>query len=257
MTKTKKILTAIICVLVTAAVVIGCFAVSTQKEISKYKNEPLNLPNDFTYTAHTGCVNTPDNSLQSIDAGVKYGAQIVEIDLNFDKNNVLVLSHNKPKANAVTLDEAFKKVSEYENLKVNVDVKSMANLSEVAVIAEKYGITDRIFFTGISEDRVAGVQAACPNIPYYLGVDVLSEKHHDEEYLLSLVQMVKDNKAIGINFNKNSASKALVDIFHENGLLVSVWTVNGEKNMYKMLSLGPDNITTRRPDRMSEILSDR
>lgn len=254
MTKTKRLLKAMICILIAAAVVASCFAVISRRERNKYKNEPLDLPSGFTYTAHAGCVNTPDNSLESIDAGVEYGAQIVEIDLNFDKNNVPVLSHNKPKANAVTLDEAFKKVSEYENLKVNVDVKSMANLSEVAVIAEKYGITDRIFFTGISQDRVAGVQSACPNIPYYLGVDVVREKNQDEEYLLSLVQLVKDNNAIGINFNKNNATKALVDIFHENGLLVSVWTVNSEKDIYKMLSFAPDNITTRRPDRMSEIL---
>ena len=32
------------------------------------------LPDGVKYTAHTGCVNTPDNSLESIEAGVKFGA---------------------------------------------------------------------------------------------------------------------------------------------------------------------------------------
>ena len=255
MMRTKKLLMVFGSIMILAAVVIICFAVNSQRELNEYKNEPLNLPKDFTYTAHAGCVNTPDDSLESIDAGVLYGAQIVEIDLNFNENNEPVLSHDKPKGGEVTLSEAFEKISEYEKLKVNIDVKSTANLAKVASLADKYGISDRIFFTGISEEFVSVVQNACPNIPYYLNVDVRSEKHHNEEYLLSLVQKVKENKAIGINFNKNSASKVLVDIFHESGLLVSIWTVNKEKDVYKILSFAPDNITTRRPDKLKEIVN--
>jgi glycerophosphoryl diester phosphodiesterase len=65
---------------------------------------------------------------------------------------------------------------------------------------------------------------------------------------------VKDNGAIGINFNKDSATKELVDTFHNNGLLVSIWTVNEEKDMHKILYFAPDNITTRNPDVLKEIL---
>ena len=60
-----------------------------------------------------------------------------------------------------------------------------------------------------------------------------------------------------INFNYKNASKELVDIFHENDLLVSIWTVDSEYNMYKILSFGPDNITTRHPDKLSAIVSQK
>ena len=250
----SKIIIALICIVAVGAIIGASFLIKSQVEFNKLKNTPLNLPDGFTYTAHAGCVNTPDDSLESIDAGVEYNAPIVEIDLNFNDDNVPVLSHSTPIGGEITLDEAFERISKYENLKVNIDVKSTSNLQEVVVLADKYGITDRIFFTGVTLDFVSAVHEACPNIPHYLNVEVLPTKKQSKEYLFSLVQLVKDNGAIGINFNKDSATKELVDIFHENGLLVSIWTVNKEKDIYKILNLAPDNITTRQPDIIMKIL---
>ena len=213
-----------------------------------------NLPQNFTYTAHTGCVKTADNSLEAIEEGAKYGANIIEFDLNFLKDGTPVLSHDKPKGNKITLDEAFKKVSEYENLKVNVDVKNVKNLKSVYPLARKYGLEDRIFYTGIDIDFLEAVKKDSPEVPYYLNVSVEKPRKQTPEYLQSLVKTVKDSGAVGINFNKDHATKELVDTFHENDLLVSIWTVNKKRKMYKILFLGPDNITTRRPDKLEEIL---
>ena len=214
-----------------------------------------NLPENFTYTAHTGCVKTPDNSLAAIEEGVKYGADIVEFDLNFLPDGSPVLSHDKPKGNEVTLDEAFKKISEYENIKVNVDVKTTKNLKAVYPLAQKYGLEDRIFYTGINIDFVEAVKKDSPEVPYYLNVNVEKPRKQTPEYLQSLVKTVKDSGAIGINFNKDHATKKLVETFHENDLEVSIWTVNKKRKMYKILALAPDNITTRRPDKIQEILN--
>lgn len=85
-------------------------------------------------------------------------------------------------------------------------------------------------------------------------MDVDKSKNTNQEYLLSLVEKVQNAGAIGINFNYKSASKELVDVFHENGLLVSIWTVDSKYSMYKILSFGPDNITTRHPDKLSKII---
>ena len=64
----------------------------------------------------------------------------------------------------------------------------------------------------------------------------------------------KKHGAIGINISYKPCTKELVDAFHENDLLVSIWTVNKKRKMFKILLLGPDNITTRRPDKLQEIL---
>lgn len=211
-----------------------------------------NLKN-FTYTAHTGCMGTKENSLESIDVGVQYGAQIVEVDVQY-YNGTPVLSHNEPKGDEVTLEEGFLKIKEYDDLKVNVDIKSVENIGAVKEIAEKTNVMDRIFFTGINDEFVSAVKEKCPDIEYYLNVSVLPLRKQTDEYLNSLVEKVKNSGAIGINFNKKSATKKLVDVFHNNGLLVSIWTVNGYFKIRKILSYGPDNITTRRPDKMKKAL---
>ncbi len=251
----KKIVLSIICVLFVAILILIALAIINQKELTELKNKPFNLPKNFTYTAHTGCVDTKDNSLEAIETGAKYGADIVEFDLNFLEDGTAVLAHDKPTGNEITLNQAFKKVSEYENLKVNVDAKSVANLKEVVNLAESHGISDRIFYTGIFKEDVEAVKKDSPEVPYYLNVNVENPKKQTPEYLRSLVEEVKQSGAIGINFNKDNATKELVDIFHENDLLVSIWTVNNEKEMYEILHLAPDNITTRNPDKMNTILN--
>lgn len=41
---------------------------------------------------------------------------------------------------------------------------------------------------------------------------------------------------------------------HEKGLLVSVWTVDKTDDMYLAAAQKPDNITTRNPDKLAEII---
>lgn len=252
----QKMIIAVISVLAVAGVVWAAVFAAKNNKIEEYKQNKGVLPLDFTYTAHTGCCSTEDNSITSIETGASYGAQIVEFDLNFDEQENPILCHDEPKGGEVTLDEAFKKVSEHENLKVNVDAKSCKALRQVQELASKYNILSRIFFTGISEKDVDVVKMSCPAVEYYLNMDVKKSSEHTEEYLASLVAKVKECGAIGINFNKDSASKELVDYFHENGLLVSIFTVDEKVEMYKILSYAPDNITTRRPDVMQEILGE-
>ena len=255
--KTVVIAIALILIVTVTVIIGGAILMNNKKEQEFYKSQPINLPRNFTYTAHTGCCGTEDNSLEAIKVGIEHGADIVEFDLYFNDENVAVLSHDAPKGNEVTLDEAFKLIATYEDVKVNVDVKLCNdNLHVIYDLAEKYDITDRIFFTGINLEDVATVKKEYPTVPYYLNYEVLKENKQTPEYLNDLVKIVKDSGAVGINFNKDSATKELVDTFHENDLLVSIWTVNEEKEMFKILYFAPDNITTRNPDVLKTLLTD-
>lgn len=210
------------------------------------------LPKDFTVTAHTGCMKTEENSLESFEAGIENGANIVEFDLYFTKNGEPVLSHNEPVGGEVSLDEAFEYLSEFKNIGINVDVKTCDALGKVYPTAQKYGVEDRIFYTGVKDEFVEPVRQNSPEVKYFLNMSV--KKSNDKEYLMSLVEKVKNAGAVGINFKYTGATKELVKVFHENGLLVSIWTVNSKWRMKKILSFAPDNITTRHPDKLSEIV---
>lgn len=213
------------------------------------------VPEGFTLTAHTGCEGTKANSLDAITVGFVSGADIVEFDLNFNAEGVAVLSHDEPKGGEVTLDEAFAHLEKFPSLKVNVDVKTTLDLKQVVECAEKHNLLDRIFYTGITEEFVEAVKNSTPDVMYYLnyGVDVLKAKN--PEYLSELVEKVKSTGAVGINMNYRGCTPELVKTFHENNLLVSVWTVSNRFDMRRIYGYGADNITTRKPALYKEIVS--
>lgn len=208
----------------------------------------IELPENFTLTAHTGCSGTKDNSLDAITLGFGYGADIVEFDLFFDKNGIAVMSHDEPAGNVFTVEQAFELISGYKGLRVNVDVKRTDDLKQVVSLAEKHGIIDRIFYTGITADAVEAVKEQTPGIIYYLNTDIESARKEDDAYINELIEKVSSLGAAGLNIYYGSCSERMVELFHEAGLQVSVWTVNKKKDMYKALSMKCDNITTRNPE---------
>ena len=212
------------------------------------------IPEGFTLTAHTGCEGTKDNSLDAITLGFGCGADIVEIDLNFNKEDVAVLSHNEPKGAEPTLDEAFALVAGYKGLRVNVDVKNTLDLKQVTELAEKHGILDRIFFTGIMAEFVDAVKEQTPGMLYYYNKSIDKAKNKDASYIASLIEEVRSAGAAGLNIHHKSCTKEMVDAFHKAGLELSIWTVNKKADMASALKLGCDNITTRKPSELKSII---
>lgn len=225
--------------------------------IAYVKAKKANLPESFTVTAHTGCEGTKDNSLEAIEKGYLSGADIVEFDVHFNSNGEPVLAHDYAADNSVKLKDAFDLVAKFDNLRVNVDCKTVDNLKAIVATAEECGIKDRIFYTGIEEKDVETVKRDTPEVKYYLNTKINKVKKYDDEYIRSLADLVLDCDAVGLNIHHSKASKKMIDIFHQSGLEVSLWTVNKEFDMYKVLALGPDNITTRQPSKLLDIIANK
>ncbi len=219
------------------------------------KKFSVNLPQNFTVTAHTGCEGTKDNSLDAIRKGKEAGADIVEFDLRFDSEGNGILSHDENENNPVALDEAIKLISSYDGLKVNVDCKTTDNLKEVYRLGEEYGITDRLFYTGIELKDVEAARSQTPQIPYFLNYKVKKLKKNNKKYILSLISLVKEKGALGLNIKYNQCSDKMVKMFREENLQISVWTANNTRVMLKCLSFSPDNITTRYPSELRELIN--
>lgn len=231
----------------------------TAVKYNSLKATDYTLPQGFTVTAHTGCEGTDDNTLETIHAGAAAGADIVEIDLHFLPDGTPVLKHDEPKASEAgtlpTLDAAFEVLASLD-VKMNVDVKSTDNIPAVLTLAEKHNVKDKIFFTGVEEKDVDAIKAGAPGVGYFLNIDVNKRKNTDPQYLSSLVDKVKDCGALGINLNFKGCSKELVDAFRQEKLPVSLWTANSKSEMYRCLALEPDNITTRKPSLLHEIIAE-
>ncbi len=212
------------------------------------------LPEGFTVTYHAGAMHTPANSIYSVKAAIEADARVVEFDVSFRPDGTPVIIHNAEPNNSqgVFLDNALEVVAEHPTCKINLDIKSTKNLGAVDELVKLYGLTERVFYTGVFEDWVETVKNNS-EIPYYLNYNISSEEATDEKILQSVADKVKGYGAIGINSNFKYATKAFVEVMHKNGLLVSLWTVNEPKAMSKVLETCPDNITTKRPELLKQL----
>lgn len=206
------------------------------------------LPEGFTVTYHAGSMHTPANSICSLKAAIDDDAQIVEFDVSFRPDGTPVIIHNaEPNDNqGVFLENALEVVAGHPTCKINLDIKSKKNLGAVDELVKLYGLTERVFYTGVFEDWVETVRSTSA-IPYYLNHKITAEEASDPALAQAVADRAKELGAIGINSHFRFASRMFTDIMHKNGLLVSLWTVSKPADMPKVLSLYPDNITTKRP----------
>ena len=193
-------------------------------------------------TAHSGCLRTPQNSIASIVKGIESGADFVEVDLNFAADGTPVLSHDKPKGGETLYKDALEVLKKNPKVEFNLDVKSTDNLKEAFAMAERAGVADRIFFSGVKEEFVAEFKKQCPKARFYYNVNVDRRTDIDK-----LIRRAKEIGALGLNLNYKGASDRLVRKCHEAGLLVSVWTVDRKKDIDRMKKLGVDAIATNNP----------
>lgn len=208
----------------------------------------------FTVTAHTGAMDTPENSILSMQTGLA-NADIVEFDVRFTADGVPVLSHNWPlPKDAVPLEEAFRLLAQHPDKQANVDLKSTDNMPAVQLLAEQTGVLPQIFFTGVGRSFVPAVRAGAPKIPYYLNCDINPFFKHSHAYAAKLAKRIQDCGAVGLNCNFHSATPTIVAAMRKQGLLVSLWTASNEEQLRKILHLHPDNVTTRIPDRVKSVM---
>lgn len=213
------------------------------------------LPEGFTVTCHAGAMFTPPNSVYSVKTAVGWGAKVVEFDVSFRPDGSPVIIHAATPGNSdgVPLESALEAVAESPDCKINLDLKSTANLAAVDELVKLNGLCERVFYTGVSREWVEAVRNSS-EIPYYLNYEITAEDASDKESARLAAESAKSLGAIGINSNFRGASSLFVEAAHESGLLVSLWTVNSPKDMIRVLKMKPDNITTKRPNILMKMI---
>ncbi len=219
-----------------------------RKYYRKAKKLTDSLPEGFTFTYHAGALNTKANTIESIEAALAYGAKIVEFDVSFRPDGTAVIIHDSsPKENeGVLLDDALAAVASDNKCRINLDIKSIANLPQVDALVRKHNLFERVFYTGVFRDWVETVKANSA-IPYYLNHSLSAEESENTAILEKLADEILEIGAIGLNSNFRNASLTATEIMHQKGLLVSYWTVNNSRNAAKVISYLPDNITSKKP----------
>lgn len=211
-------------------------------------------PYSFTVTYHTGALETPANSIESINAALDDGAEILEFDVTFrpDGTAVIIHSDSPSQTEGVLLDDALAAVAKSDKCKINLDIKSVANLPEIDRLVIKHGLFERCFYTGVFDYWVDTVKKNSA-IPCYLNHKITQDEATDQNAADALAKKALGMGVIGINSDFREATKLFVETMHENSLEVSLWTVNKPKDMVSVANLRPDNITTKKPHILNDM----
>lgn len=231
-------------------------AVATYAVTKSYDERSLNFVEGFTITAHTGAFDTPENTLQSVQAAIDNNVEILEIDIRRRPNGTLVINHDIVVTNGegTPLDEVFRLLQSDDCL-INLDIKDTSTLNDLHDMLIEYNLLDRAFLTGIDQMNISALrESSCADMDYYLNCQPSRIQIFTNDYKQKIISLLEETGAIGINCNYKYAGGTLSNVLHENGYKLSVWTVNSKYAMKRMLVAEPDNITTKEYDLLVSVI---
>lgn len=243
----------VISFLLSVCLVIGVTAYAINKT---YDERTLTFVQGFTVTAHTGAFDTPENSMESVQAAIENNVQIIEIDIRQRPDKTLVISHDIVVMNneGTPLADVFALLQQDDCL-INLDIKETRTLDPLHDMLVEYNLLSRAFLTGIDQMNVNAVkESSCADMDYYLNCQPSRIKIFTDDYKVKIIDLLKETGAVGINCNYKYACATLSNLLHENGYKLSVWTVNTKFEMKRMLVTQPDNITTKKYGKLMTVI---
>lgn len=240
--------------IVSVAMVVGVADYAVTKT---YDELELTFVDNFTITAHTGAYDTEMNTVDSVKTAIDRGAQIVEVDIRQRPDGTVVMSHDLVVTNndGNPFEDALALLKD-SSIMVNLDIKDTKALNNLHSLLVEYNVLDRSFLTGIETTNVKAVKESdCADMDYYLNYMPSRPKVFFDEYRQKLIELLEETGAVGINCNYKYANSQLSSLLHKKGYKLSVWTVDTRRKAKKMLAIKPDNITTRQPEMIKDVIA--
>jgi glycerophosphoryl diester phosphodiesterase len=146
------------------------------------------------------------------------------------------------------LEELLKLVAPYAGVRLNLDMKEYTGIREMVGLVKRSGMASRVLLTGVDGDAVSRVRGHVDGLPYLLNAHPNAWQRLTAAGAAAFARAVRATGALGLNVHHPFITRRLSRSLSAAGLSVSVWTVDGEGEMRRMLELPADNITTNRVD---------
>lgn len=221
-----------------------------------YDQLELTFMDDFTITVHTGAYNTQMNSIDSVKVAIDNNAKVIEVDIRQRPDGTVVMAHDLVVTNndGVPFEEIVG-LLKGTDVRINLDIKETRVLNNLHKILVENELLEQSFLTGIETINVKAVKESdCADMEYYLNYVPSRSRVFFDEYRTKLIDLLNETGAVGINCNYKYANSQLSGLLHKNGYKLSVWTVNTERRAKKMLAIKPDNITTKEPQMIENVI---
>ena len=221
-----------------------------------YDQLELTFMDDFTITVHTGAYNTQMNSIDSVKVAIDNNAKVIEVDIRQRPDGTVVMAHDLVVTNndGVPFEEIVP-LLKGTDVRINLDIKETRVLNNLHKILVENELLEQSVLTGIETINVKAVKESdCADMEYYLNYMPSRSRVFFDEYRTKLIDLLNETGAVGINCNYKYANSQLSSLLHKNGYKLSVWTVNTERRAKKMLAIKPDNITTKEPQMIDNVI---
>lgn len=221
-------------------------------------------------TAHSGCMNTPPNSISSVLEGIRAGADFIEVDVRSTKDRTVVLQHDESvftsfgrrRIQDLTFEELKNLVKENEIIQlkdvlsliheshrmINIDIKEDSVIDPMIQIVEQYKMRDYAIISGCEKERAAYVKNNFRPYQVLLNANVQTCLQHEKSKYDSFIRETCldaiSSSCCGININYNFCHEELLDMASKRSLPIFVWTVDDLNEMCKFVNMGVHSITT-------------
>ncbi len=219
---------------------------------------------------------TPENTLISFQKAIECGADYFELDIHKTKDDSIVVIHDESidrtssndmkgeiaemtysELNAVRVGFSKEFGDKYKNekiptlrealelakgkIKVCIEIKVYDVEKEVLNIVNDLGVNDEVIIFSFYYPVLTKIRELDKNIP------ILFLVNNADIMILDSARAIGSN-AIGSG-NGTAVTREFLDIAHNNGMEVWIWTVNDEDEMQKFIDIGIDGLITNFPDK--------
>lgn len=240
-------------------------------------------------TAHTGCEDSPENTIASILRGIKAGADIIEIDIRSTADGRIILMHDEGfhtrssgylrvhelplqrirslyesgeimhlsrDAEITVLEDALKLATEKKCF-LNLDLKDDLSVELMCRLLEDHGLTHSVVISGCDKSRAARVKESCRGAQVLLNVKNIlpTELENYDDFMEKICRDAISGGYGGLNIDYRLCRQELIRYAQLRYLPVAVWTINDAEEMNRMIRMGVYSITTYHPQLLSDLLA--
>lgn len=256
--KSKKS-TIIVVIAICVVIVVSAFVIPLvsnfrrQRFIEKYTSEDLNLYSELSVFSDSIEVDGNAYSLAGIKEAVRLGADVVTLDLCFQRDGTPVIIDDYTDITDSTLkaEEVYKLISsdDYSDVKINFRLRQLSSLNEFNRLVNEYGVSKKVYISGIDSKRYTLISGSDTGVSVYFDYIPTDSS---EETVNEVTDLMEQYSVAGIVIDCRDLTAELTDAFAEKGIPFIVGATDNESDMYRVMSYGAYAIDTNSPRTLKE-----
>lgn len=209
-------------------------------------------------TAHSGSNNTKDNSYKYFYEFIDKNIDCLEVDVRKNIKGELYLNHDELKEDefkdVVLLKDIFYELKSHDDKYINCDLKEKNLEQEVLLLAKEFNVEKQIIFSGTVnienlkgnfKDMYFDVFFNLENIfqDFYMNSELYLK--NKVEFVRKVYDYFKNHNLNVLNINYKFCDDELIQLFEDNDIKLSLWTVDDLEKRKEFMMKNVHNITTR------------